>query len=61
MVVHGHDRDESGYFVEGGNQVCPVIFGAPRRQERYLLLDLGAGYRGPDDLREGLEVRRLFG
>jgi hypothetical protein len=59
FVVHGHDRDEAGYFVEGGNQACPVLFGAPPQNKRYLLLDLGARYRGVADFREGAEVRRL--
>ena len=60
LVIHGHDRDEEGYFVEGENQACPVIFGAPRETKRYLRLDLAARYRGPDDLREGFEIRRLY-
>jgi len=61
LLVHGHDKDEEGYFVEGGNQVCPVIFGAPRRNKRYLRLDLAARYRSPDDLRDGVEICRLYG
>ncbi|MFO0593812.1 MAG: metallophosphoesterase [Myxococcaceae bacterium] len=59
VVVHGHDKDEAGWFVEGGNQVQPVIFGAPDENKRCLWLDLAATYRSPDDLREGHEVRRL--
>lgn len=58
-VVHGHDRDESGLFVEGGNQICPVIFGAKRELERCLVVDLAARYRGVEDLREGVEVLRV--
>ena len=61
MVIHGHDRDEEGWFTEGGNQICPVIFGAPRGSKRYLVLDLGSRYRTLEDLREGLEIRRLHG
>lgn len=60
FVVHGHDRDESGYFTEGGNQACPVIFGALRPNKRYLLLDLAARYASVGALREGHEVRRLY-
>jgi len=60
MVIHGHDRDEAGIFFEGDNQVCPVIFGAPRWQKRYLRLDLGSRYDGPRDLAEGREVIRLY-
>ena len=59
LVVHGHDRDESGYFVENGNQVCPVIFGAPRQSKRFLVLDLAGRYEGPGGLREGVEIRRV--
>jgi hypothetical protein len=61
MLVHGHDRDPSGYFVEGGNQICPVLFGAPRAAKRYLKLDLAATYYGVADLREGTEILRLHG
>jgi predicted phosphodiesterase len=56
MVVHGHDRDERVLFVEGGNQVCPVIFGARRAAKRYLVVDLAARYRHPGDLSEGVEI-----
>jgi hypothetical protein len=59
LVVHGHDKDESGYFTEGGNQVCPVLFGALRENKRYLQFDLAARYRRPEELREGVEIRRL--
>jgi hypothetical protein len=59
LVVHGHDRDEQGYFTEGGNQACPVLFGAPRERKRYLWLDLAGRYRRVEDLREGHEVLRL--
>jgi hypothetical protein len=59
LVVHGHDKDEKGYFTEGGNQLCPVIFGAPRANKRYLVFDLAACYRSLADVREGQEIRRL--
>jgi hypothetical protein len=61
LVVHGHDRDEAGWFVEGGNQVCPVIFGAARANKCFLVLDLASRYAGVEDLREGVEVRRVYG
>lgn len=60
VVIHGHDRDEEGIFREGGNQVCPVLFGALREHKRYVVLDLAAHYTCADDLREGIEVRRLY-
>jgi hypothetical protein len=59
FVVHGHDRDESGWFTEGGNQACPVIFGAPRQQKRLLWLDLAARYPSVEALREGHEILRV--
>lgn len=60
LLVHGHDRDIEGWFVEGGNQLCPVIFGAPRENKRYLELDLSARYRTPDDIRVDRELVRLY-
>jgi len=60
LVVHGHDRDETGFFAEGGNQVCPCIFGAPRENKRYLMLDLAARYERASDLRDGVEIRQLY-
>lgn len=59
VVVHGHDRDSGGFFVEGRHQICPVIFGAPRANKRYVRLDLSARYASVEDLRDGHEIRRL--
>ena len=61
VVIHGHDRDEAGFFYEGATQVCPVIFGAPRAEKRYVVLDLGARYEAAAALRDGAEIRRLHG
>jgi hypothetical protein len=61
LVIHGHDRDEAGYFVASGSQVlCPVLFGAPRAAKRYVVLDLAARYADAAALRDGLELRRLY-
>jgi predicted phosphodiesterase len=60
MVIHGHDREPDGYFVEGDNQLCPVIFGAPRENKRYVQLDLAAHYGSVDALGENDEIRRLY-
>lgn len=59
LVLHGHDRDESGWFTEGENQAQAVIFGAPRENKRIVWLDLAARYESLADLREGIEVQRL--
>jgi len=56
MVLHGHDKDEAGWFVEGGNQGCPVIFGAPRDARRCVVLNLAAQYPNVAALREGIEI-----
>ena len=60
-MVHGHDKTEHGFFYEGGNQLCPCIFGAPRSEKRYVRLDLAARYERAEDLRDGFEIRRLWG
>ena len=61
LVIHGHDRDEAGYFIASGAQViCPVLFGAPRAAKRYVHLDLAARYASAVDLRDGIELRRLY-
>jgi hypothetical protein len=61
LVIHGHDRDEAGYFTEGGNQACPVLFGARRADKRFVVLDLAARYPDVTALREGIEIRRVHG
>lgn len=60
VVIHGHDRDLEGWFCEGLNQLCPVIFGAPRHNKRYVELDLAARYETVADLRQGIEIRTLY-
>jgi len=60
VVVHGHDRDEAGVFVEGEHQICPVVFGAPRQHKRFLVLDLAAQYPNAHAFRENREIRRLY-
>lgn len=60
VLVHGHDRDEDGWFVDGRHALCPVIFGAGRRAKRYLRIDLAARYDEAMDLRENREILRLY-
>lgn len=60
VVVHGHDVDLGGWYVEHGNQACPVLFGAVPALRRYLLIDLGRRYARAEELREGVEVLRLY-
>jgi hypothetical protein len=60
VVVHGHDRDQQGWYVEGGNQLQPVLFGAPDENKRYLWVDLAEPVNGADDLAK-TALRRLHG
>lgn len=60
VIVHGHDRDERGWFAEGQRQLCLCIFGATRANKRYLRVDLGGSYRDVSSLRDGFEIRRLY-
>lgn len=59
VLVHGHDRDEAGYYVDGTNCLGLCIFGAPRENKRALFVDLAATYRSTADLRDGVEIVRL--
>jgi hypothetical protein len=59
LVIHGHDRDVEGWFCEGLNQLCPVIFGAPRDRKRYIVLDLAGRYETVADIRPDVELVRL--
>jgi hypothetical protein len=60
FMIHGHDKDESGFFFEGDNQLCPVLFGAPNENKRYVLLDLSAEYPSVHSLRDGVEILKLY-
>ncbi len=60
VVVHGHDRDESGWFIEGGNQLQPVIFGAPDANKRFLWLDLARPIGSAQELVD-CSLRHLHG
>lgn len=60
VVVHGHDRDESGFYREGHHQLCPVLFGACRGEKRFVRVDLGAHYEDVDALRDGVEILHLY-
>ena len=59
-VIHGHDRDTAGFFHEGETQLCPVLFGAPRAEKRYVRLDLAARYESALAIRDGEEILRLY-
>lgn len=60
FIIHGHDRDAKGFFVEEENQFCPVIFGAPRENKRILVMDLSRDYAATTLAASGALVR-LYG
>jgi Calcineurin-like phosphoesterase len=60
FMIHGHDKDEAGFFFEGENQLCPVLFGAPDENKRVVLLDLSIQYGSVMALRDGVEILRLY-
>jgi hypothetical protein len=60
FMIHGHDKDEEGFFFEGENQLCPVLFGAPDENKRMVLLDLSIQYESVISLRDGVELLRLY-
>jgi|GEM_PF-1733515 len=58
-LIHGHDKDESGWFTEGGNQLCPVLFGAPNKDKRYLRIELEKYNHSLDELLDEDTLRFL--
>jgi hypothetical protein len=61
VIVHGHDREESGYArtAERALLLC-TSFGAVRARKSLLWLDLARRYTSLDELAEGRELRLLW-
>jgi hypothetical protein len=57
VLIHGHDRDEDGWYVEGPYQACPVIFGAHHDRKAYLDIDLSKRFDAAEAL--NATVRRI--
>lgn len=61
IIVHGHDREESGYARTGDRALLLCTsFGAIRSRKAYLWLDLAKRYQSLDELREHEEIRFLY-
>ena len=60
VLVHGHDREEEGWSPSGARAglLC-TSFGARRERKAYLQLERPLA--GLQDVRDGLELRRLWG
>jgi hypothetical protein len=62
VVVFGHDVVRSGYGKVGSLQLClSTSYGLEDENKSYLRVVLAGRYRSVDDLREGIEIRRLYG
>jgi len=61
FVAFGHDVVFEGYETIGNEQICvSTSFGLENRNKVYLRLDLSHRYTGVQDLREGVEIRKLY-
>ena len=61
FVAYGHDVVHEGYEKVGAEQICvSTSFGLADGDKTYLRLDLSARYDSVDDLREGVEILRLY-
>lgn len=61
VLIHGHDRQEDGFARSGtAALLLCTSFGARRSAKTYAWLDLGRQYASVADLRDGIELRRLW-
>jgi hypothetical protein len=61
FVAYGHDVVHEGYEKVGAEQICvSTSFGLYDEDKIYLRLDLARRYRSVEDLREGVEILRLY-
>jgi hypothetical protein len=61
VLVHGHDREEEGFTPTGKAALLLCSsFGARRARKSYLWLDRARRYASLADLRDGIELRRLW-
>ena len=62
VVVFGHDVVRSGYNKVGSKQLCiSTSYGLNDEDKSFLRIALAGRYRSVNDLREGVEIRRLYG
>lgn len=61
VLVHGHDREEEGFYPSGSAALLLCTsFGARRARKTYLWLDRAQRYPSLAALRDGIELRRLW-
>jgi len=61
VLIHGHDREEEGFYPTGpAALLLCTSFGARRARKSYVWLDRGRRYASLAELRDGVELRRLW-
>lgn len=61
VVIYGHDVVRQGYEKEGDEQICvSTSYALFDRDKVYLELDLSKRYQSTADLREGIEIKKLY-
>ncbi|HET7503648.1 MAG TPA: metallophosphoesterase [Kofleriaceae bacterium] len=61
VLVHGHDREEEGYYPTGAAALLLCTsFGARQPRKTYLWLDRATRYPSAAAMRDGIELRRLW-
>jgi Calcineurin-like phosphoesterase len=61
VAIYGHDVVREGWAKDGPRQLCvSTSFGLLDSDKTYVDVDLAAKYQSVDDLREGVELRRLY-
>jgi Calcineurin-like phosphoesterase len=61
IAAFGHDVVPSGYECNGAEQICfSTSFGLFNKDKVYLDLDLASHYRSVHDLRDDIEIRKLY-
>jgi hypothetical protein len=61
VLIHGHDREEEGFYATGeAALLLCTSFGARRARKSYLWLDRATRYGSLAALRDGVELRRLW-
>lgn len=61
FCAYGHDVVREGYEKIGDEQIClSTSYGLLDQDKVYLRLDLGHRYRSVNDLRDGIEIQKLY-
>ena len=60
-MAFGHDVVAEGYEKLGAEQICfSTSYGLDNARKVYLRLELSTRYHSVGDLREGIEIKKLY-